>query len=231
MPDPIRLFSSARCPYAQRTRILLGEKGLEFEQREVDLDAPDDEFLAVSPYGKVPYLAHEEARIWESTVINEYLDERFPAPPMMPADPARRAWLRDWIDHANSELAPRFYKLLSAQGADRRGRARAALGEALEFIEEVALASPMAGLYLLGDQLSLADIAYYPFFERLPAVAEHRGFEWPDKCVRLDAWQARMAIRPAVAATARPASYHVRNYARYASGDADLDKSLSTRDR
>jgi len=89
----------------------------------------------------------------------------------------------------------------------------------------------MAGLYLLGDQLSLADIAYYPFFERLPAVAEHRGFEWPDKCVRLDAWQARMAIRPAVAATARPASYHVRNYARYASGDADLDKSLSTRDR
>lgn len=224
------LFSAARCPYAQRTRIVMGEKGIEAIHREVDLDAPDEAFLQASPYGKVPLLEHEGHRIWESSVINEYLDERYPAPALMPTDPGLRAWVRDWIDHANSELAPRFYKLLEANDEAAQQAARTALGEAMQFVDSVGLGAECAGDYLVGNTPTLADIAYLPFLERLPAVSTHRDFSWPCGCDRLHNWQQRMSARPAVAATLLPPPFHIDNYARYARGEADLSKSLSTRD-
>ena len=75
--DPIKIYSSARCPYAQRTRMLMIEKELPFELTEVDLRNKPDWFLKVSPYGKVPVIVDDGETIYESAIINEYLEEKY----------------------------------------------------------------------------------------------------------------------------------------------------------
>ena len=80
----VEIFSAEVCPYAQRTRMVLVEKGVDFTLREVDLANKPDWFLEVSPYSKVPVIRHQGRVVYESANINEYLDEVYPEPPMMP---------------------------------------------------------------------------------------------------------------------------------------------------
>jgi glutathione S-transferase len=87
----LEIISSKSCPFAQRSRMVLLEKGIDFDFTEIDLDNKPDWFLKVSPYSKVPVIRHNGAVIWESAVINEYLDEVFPEPPLLPHDPVARA--------------------------------------------------------------------------------------------------------------------------------------------
>ena len=91
----VELFSYEACPYAQRTRMVLIEKGIEFELTEIDLYERPAWFREVSPYGKVPVLRHDGRVVYESAIINQYLDEVFPEPPLMPADPYGRAQVQD----------------------------------------------------------------------------------------------------------------------------------------
>jgi glutathione S-transferase len=103
----IKLFSARACPFAHRTRLVLSHKKLPFELVEVELQNKPAWFDAkLSGYGKVPALEHDGQHLWESAIVNEYLDEVFPAPRLSPADPAPRARARIWIDYA-MEL-PRF---------------------------------------------------------------------------------------------------------------------------
>ncbi|HEY5719596.1 MAG TPA: glutathione S-transferase family protein, partial [Gammaproteobacteria bacterium] len=92
--EPITLYSTPSCPYAQRTRLLLHEKGLPFELVAVDINQTPEWFLKLSPTGKVPLLRHGEDLVWESAAINEYLEERHPEPPLLPATPLARARVR-----------------------------------------------------------------------------------------------------------------------------------------
>ena len=80
----VEIFSAEVCPYAQRTRMVLVEKGVDFTLREVDLVNKPDWFLEVLPYSKVPVIRHQGRVVYESAIINEYLDEVYPEPPMMP---------------------------------------------------------------------------------------------------------------------------------------------------
>ena len=100
------------CPYAQRTRLLLLEKGVDFELIEIDLANKPDWFEDVSPYSKVPVVVDGDTRVYESSIINEYLDEAYPEPALMPSDPGRRALARIWIDYANVKYTPSIYKFL-----------------------------------------------------------------------------------------------------------------------
>lgn len=106
----VELFSATVCPFAQRSRLVLLEKGIEFKLIEIDLQHKPADFLQISPYGKVPVLRHGSARVWESAIINEYLEEVFPQPPLLPAEPAGRAISRISIDFANTQLVPAFYQ-------------------------------------------------------------------------------------------------------------------------
>jgi len=101
MSPQIELFSARVCPYAHRTRLVLREKNVTFDYTEVDLQNKPARFLAVSPYGKVPALVHDGATIYESAIINEYLDEIFEHPRLMPPAPVPRAKLRIWIDYCD----------------------------------------------------------------------------------------------------------------------------------
>ena len=90
----MELFTAKTCPYAHRTRLALLEKGLDCEHVEIDFKNKSARFLEVSPYGKVPALYHDGNTIYESLIANEYLDETFPEPPLMPKTPALRAKAR-----------------------------------------------------------------------------------------------------------------------------------------
>lgn len=100
----IEIYSAALCPFAQRSRLTLSEKGVPFELIEIDLQNKPANFLEISPYGKVPVLKHGDHRLWESTIINEYLDEIFPEPPLLPKEPIQRAHARIWINFADTRL-------------------------------------------------------------------------------------------------------------------------------
>lgn len=108
----VKIYSATVCPYAHRTRLALLEKGVDFTLTEVDIENKPDWLTDISPYSKVPVIKHGKNCVWESTIINEYLDEVFPDPPLMPTDPGQRAIARIWIDFANVKFIPTFYKLL-----------------------------------------------------------------------------------------------------------------------
>jgi glutathione S-transferase len=216
MPD-IQLYSSAVCPFAQRTRILLHEKGLDYQTHEIDLKNKPDNFLKISPHGKVPVLLCGDDRVWESTIINEYLEEVFPTPALMPAAPGLRARIRIWTDFANSRFTTAFYKLLLAPTEAARADWREEMTRHLRFIDQQGFQElSEQGPYWLGDRFSLLDITYYPWFERWAVLEHYRGLTLPDDCQRLKTWWATLRDRPSIQATASPAAYHIEQYARYA---------------
>jgi len=216
MPE-MQLYSAAVCPFAQRTRIMLREKEVDFQVHEIDLQNKPDDFLQLSPHGKVPVLIHGDRRVWESAIINEYLEEVFLTPPLMPADPGQRALVRIWIDFANTRFTVAFYKLLLAQTEDAQADWREEMVKHLRFIEVRGLRELSAeGPYWLGDRFSLLDITYYPWFERWAALAHYRGIEIPEDCQRLRTWWKTVSDRPSMRATAQSPDYHIEQYARYA---------------
>ncbi|MGH8750882.1 MAG: glutathione S-transferase family protein, partial [Burkholderiales bacterium] len=100
MPE-LELYSAPVCPFAQRTRLALLEKHVEFSLNEIDLDNKPRGFEKLSPYAKVPVLKHGEDLVWESAIIIEYLEEVCPQPALLPGEPGRRALARFWIDFCN----------------------------------------------------------------------------------------------------------------------------------
>ena len=85
------LFSGETCPYCHRVRIVLAEKGINYDLQNVNLKDTPDDLKDLNPYNEVPTLVDRELVLYESNVIMEYLDERFPHPPLMPVDPVSRA--------------------------------------------------------------------------------------------------------------------------------------------
>lgn len=216
----ITLWSARVCPFAQRTRLVLAAKGLDYTLREVDLDQPERAFLDRSPYAKVPLLECDGDRVWESAIVNEYLEERFPDPPLLPAIPGARAAARLAIDYCNQFLVPRFYKLLLIQDNEAQQAVAARLTESLRHIDE-GLTPANPGWF--GGAPGLVDFAYYPFFERFPSLTHYRGFAIPAELERLQRWLDAMAVRPEVQRCASPAAFYIERYARYADGSAESD--------
>jgi glutathione S-transferase len=222
VPTDLKLISAEVCPFAQRSRLVLLEKDLDHDLVEIDLGNKPAWFEEVSPYSKVPVLLHGDERIWESTIINEYLDEIFPDPQLMPDTAAERAKTRIWIAFDDTKFVPATYKVLLAK--DDRAKCEHyanVIVDALLFMENEALAKRKDGPWWLGDQLTLADLSIYPHMERLAVLSEYRGIEMPAKCVRLREWLAAMQERPSVRATCHDDAYHVAAYARYADATAD----------
>jgi stringent starvation protein A len=172
----ITLYDADRCPYCARVRIALAEKGIEYETVEVDLDDRPAWIYEKNPLGRVPVLEEGMFVLAESAVIDEYLDDRYPDPPLWPADPADRALGR--------MLVFRFDELSRPYYAVRRGEdgARELLDSALATLDAVLQEQQ----FLSGREFGLADIAYVPWIlrardrmevdlERFPALAEWVG--------------------------------------------------------
>ena len=206
----IELYGFEGCPYCQRIRMTLLEKGLEFALIEIDLYNRPDWFGQISPYGKVPVLRHDGVTVYESVIINEYLDEAFPSPPLLPATPALRAQARIWMDYCETRFLATAHKLMSeAADPDRRAGNIDQFTEVLRFIEHDGLRKLSEGPYFFGRQVSLVDLQFSPFFERFGTYERLAGATWPADCVRLREWLDAMKDRPSYRATCRPIEAHL----------------------
>jgi stringent starvation protein A len=182
----ITLYDADRCPYCARVRIALAEKGIEYETVEVDLDDRPRWIYEKNPLGRVPVLEEDTFVLAESAVIDEYLDERYPEPPLWPADPGERALGRLLIFRFD-ELSRPYYAL-------RRGEegARERLDAALAMLD--ALLHEQA--FLSGREFGLADIAYIPWIVRARDRMDVDLQPFP----ALSQWVARLEQRPSIAA-------------------------------
>ncbi|MEN3342923.1 MAG: glutathione S-transferase [Actinomycetota bacterium] len=182
----LTLYDAARCPYCARARIVLAEKGVEYETIEVDLTDRPGWIYEKNATGRVPVLEEDGWLLPESAVIMEYLEERYPEPPLLPADAADRALARLWIFRHDAFTKP-YYAL-------RRGEAGAAehLDEELAGLDAALEARPWLG----GASYGLADIAYAPWVLR---ARDMLGVSLEPFPAVVD-WLERLLDRPAIAA-------------------------------
>jgi glutathione S-transferase len=182
----ITLYDADRCPYCARVRIVLAEKGVEYETVGVDLSDRPAWIYEKNPLGKVPVLEEDAFVLPESAVINEYLEERYPEPALWPADPGERAFGRLLVFRFD-ELSKPYYALRRAEdGAqDRLDAVLARLNAILEMRP-----------YLSGRGYGLADIAYVPWILRARDRMRVDLRPYP----ALTDWVERLSSRPAIAA-------------------------------
>ena len=211
--ESIKIYSSARCPYAQRTRMLMIEKEIPFELTEVDLRNKPDWFLAVSPYGKVPVIVDDGQTIYESAIINEYLDEKYISIPMMPEEPVERAKARIWMDYCTNKYLTLSRKLLVDHGNEElQTENKKKMKESLIYIEKECFEKNENGPFWLGNKISLVDLHYAPFFERFGAFKELFGVEWPEECIKISNWWSAIQKRDSYKMTVLPTEEHVNLY-------------------
>jgi glutathione S-transferase len=210
MAATIELFSFEGCPFAQRVRLALIEKEIDFDLIEIDLHNRPAWFAEISPYGKVPVIRHQGRIVYESGIINQYLDEAFPARPLMPTDAFGRAQARIWMDYCDNRYLPATHRLMAERGDPARLEAhRKALDQVLSFIEHEALRRLGPGPFWMGPQPTLVDCHFLPFFERFSVLEELAGARWPEECTRLQQWYAAASGRPAFLATRHTADFHI----------------------
>lgn len=189
------LASHALCPYVQRAAIVLAEKGIAFERRDVDLTDKPDWFLAVSPLGKTPVLLVDGDPLFESAVICDYLDEMF-APPLHPAGAFERARERAWVAYGSALLdaIASFYNAadeatLEVKRADIAARFATAEG-----------ALDARGPWFGGERFGMVDATFGPVFRYLDIFERLGDFDFLSGLVRVPAWRAALRERPSVRA-------------------------------
>lgn len=182
------LYSTITCPYSHRCRIVLHEKDMDFQVIDVDPNNNKSEDLAVmNPYGKAPVLVERDLVLYESNIINEYIDDRFPHPQLMPADPVMRARARLLLFRFEQEL---FCHIDAFDGTDQKvmDKARVAIAENLTLISPIFEKQK----FMLGDEFSMLDVAIAPLLWRL----EHFGIRLPKQAAPLLKYSERLFSRP-----------------------------------
>ena len=186
------LYSGTTCPVSQRCRLVLFEKGMDFEVRDVDLFNKPEDISTMNPYGQVPILVERELILYESNIINEYIDERFPHPQLMPADPLMRARARLMLFNFEKELFVHVNTLENERnkvGDKNHDKARAEIRDRLTTLAPLFLKNK----YMLGDEFSMLDVAIAPLLWRL----DHYGIELSKTAAPLMKYAERIFSRPA----------------------------------
>ncbi|MES9962046.1 MAG: glutathione S-transferase family protein [Candidatus Sedimenticola sp. 20ELBAFRAG] len=164
----LELVSFVICPFVQRAVITLREKGVSFEVTYIDVEHPPEWFKTISPFGKVPLLKVDSEVLFESAIINEYLDEVYP-PALHPSDPMTRAKHRGWIEYGSNLLFEQA-KLIIAKDEDAYEQQKESLGGSF-----ARLAGEVSnGPYFAGGDFSLIDAAYAPLFMRFEMLKRKR---------------------------------------------------------
>ena len=197
MKSHLTLVSHALCPYVQRAAIVLMEKGIAFERRDVDLKNKPAWFIALSPLGKTPVLQVGDDAIFESAVICEYLDETH-EPRLHPESALERARHRSWMEFGSAVLNAigAFYNApdantLAARARDIRAR--------FEQIEAVLRAGP----YFSGERFSIVDAVFGPVFRYFDVFDEIADFGFFDGLNKVAAWRDTLSRRDSVVRAVR----------------------------
>jgi RNA polymerase-associated protein len=182
------LYSGTACPFSQRCRIVLHEKGMDFDIKDVDLQDKSDEIAAMNPYGRVPILVERDLTLYESNIINEYIDERFPHPQLMPADPVMRARARLFLHNFESDLFSHLGDIVNGTPKAAE-KARNLVRDNLTQIAPIFTKQK----YMLGEEYSMLDVAIAPLLWRL----DHYGIQLPKQATPLLKYAERLFARPA----------------------------------
>lgn len=185
------LHSGTTCPFSQRCRFVLYEKGMDFEIRDIDLFNMPEDISVMNPYGKVPILEERDLILYESNIINEYIDERFPHPQLMPAEPIMRARTRLFLQNFERELFTHVVVLEDHQLSPDAEEVKVARDR---IRDQLTLLAPVMSKndYLLGEEFSMPDVAIAPLLWRL----EHYEIELPRSAAPIQKYAERLFSRP-----------------------------------
>ena len=181
----MRLYSGTTCPYSHRCRIVLYEKGMDFEVIDIDLMSRAEDIAAINPYNKVPVLIERDLILYEANIINEYIDERFPHPQLMPPDPVMRGRARLFLHRFEQELYSQVDVI--EQGGKNADQARSIIRDNLPQLEQILTRQK----FLLGDEFSMLDVAIAPLLWRL----EHYGIQMGKDAAPLMKYAERLFSR------------------------------------
>ena len=183
------LYSGTPCPFSQRCRLVLFEKGMDFEIKDVDLFKKPEDINVMNPYGQVPILVERDLTLYESNIINEYIDERFPHPQLMPADPVMRARARLFLFNFERELFVHVQTIENTNNQKAIEKGKVLIRDRLTQLAPILLKSK----YMLGDEFSMLDVAIAPLLWRL----DHYGIDLPKSAAPLMKYAERIFSRPA----------------------------------
>jgi stringent starvation protein A len=198
----LKLYDYPDCPFSQKVRVVLAEKDLEYEKIFVDLRKQEQklpDFLRLNPYGKVPVLIDEDAVLYDSTIINEYLEDEYPLPRLMPEDSQARAGVRMLEDYCDNSFIPPTTMLLAQlrktdaeRDTQRVEQAREDLRRALYYLRDRLSGHE----FLAGKEFTLADAAFAPRI----MVLGRLGIELEPALAPVQGWIDRVRARPSVRA-------------------------------
>ena len=195
------LYSGSTCPYSHRCRIVLFEKDMDFEVIDVDMHNKPEEVASISPSGKMPVLIERDLILTESNIINEYIDERFPHPQLMPPDPVMRARARLVLFNFEHDLFTHVNTLEHSLGKGS-DKARQEIRDSVSQLTPILTKQK----YLMNDEFSMLDVAIAPLLWRL----EHYGIELPKVAAAVLKYRERLFSRPAFISALTPTEKALR---------------------
>jgi glutathione S-transferase len=206
MSNDVTVYSAVACPFSHRTRMALAAKGFGFETIEVDLLRPPDWFTAGPARIQMPKLVCGAVIIHGASIANEYIDERWADPPLLPRSPAARAEARWWIDWLEEKLQPTYEAALLEITPEKHQKLRQPLEAALRELEhrlqarvESGCWSP--GAYWDGEQLGMVDLTYAATVMRFAGLRKFHGWEMPAGLPAVSAWIETLGRDPVVRET------------------------------
>ncbi len=164
----MQLYSGISCPFSQRCRIVLFEKGMDFQVIDVDPDNKPEDLAVINPHNTVPVLVERDLVLYEANIINEYIDERLPHPQLLPTDPVMRARARLLLFQMEKEIFSHI-DTLEKSSTKAAEKSRQAVREQLIMLSPIVTKQK----YLFSDDFSMLDIALAPLLWRL----EYYGIE------------------------------------------------------
>lgn len=195
------LYSGTTCPFSQRCRIVLFEKGMDFQIIDVDLQNKPEDLGVMNPYNTTPVLVERDLILHEANIVNEYIDERFPHPQLMPADPVMRARARLFLFRFEEELFKHIHPIEhgTQKAAEKaRGIIRDNLSQLAPFFAKQK--------FMLNDEFSMLDVAIAPLLWRL----EYYGIQLSRQASPLLKYAERLFSRPAFIEALTPSEKAMR---------------------
>jgi RNA polymerase-associated protein len=195
------LYSGTTDPFSQRCRNVLYEKGMDFQIIDVDMYNKPEDLAVMNPYNQVPVLVERDLVLYESNIINEYIDDRFPHPQLMPADPVMRARARLFLFRFEKELFAHIEAI--EKGSQKSAeKARNVIRDNLAQIAPVFNKQK----HMLGEEFSMLDVAIAPLLWRL----DYYDIQMPKQCAPLMKYAERLFSRPAFIESLTPSEKVMR---------------------
>jgi stringent starvation protein A len=188
----MQLYSGTTCPFSHRCRFVLYEKGMDFQVIDVDLYNKPEDIAVMNPYNRLPVLVERDLILYESNIINEYIDERFPHPQLMPGDPVDRARVRLFLLNFEKEL---FVHVSTLENRSSKGNEKALEKARSHIRDRLTQLAPvfLKNKYMLGENFSMLDVAIAPLLWRL----DYYGIELSKNAAPLLKYAERIFSRPA----------------------------------